>query len=113
MTTQLLASPPHGVPASVELTDVPFFPQTPLFCGPAAPATALNTTGLTTEPDVLAQRLYTPGREGTLQTEIITGGRRQGRLALRLRTLSQAFVNLAQGRPVLILQNLALDIAPR
>jgi hypothetical protein len=113
MTAQLTASPPQGLPASVELSDVPFFAQTRFFCGPAALATVLNTTGLMTEPDSLAESVYTPGREGTLQTEIITGTRRQGRLALPLRNLSDAFVNVAQGRPVLILQNLSLDIAPR
>lgn len=113
MTSQLIASPPLGLPASAELTGTPFFAQTRFFCGPAALATVLNTTGLKTEPDVLAQSVYTPGREGTLQTEIITGARRQGRLALPLRTLSEVFVNVAQGRPVLILQNLALDIAPQ
>lgn len=113
MTTQLTASPPQGLPASVELTDVPFFAQTRYFCGPAALATVLNTTGLNTDPDGLAQSVYTPGREGTLQTEILTGARRQGRLALPLRNLNDVFVNVKQGRPVLILQNLSLDIAPR
>lgn len=113
MTAQLTASPPQGLPASAELTEVPFFAQTRYFCGPAALATVLNTTGLKTAPDGLAESVYTPGREGTLQTEIITGARRQGRLALPLRNLSDAFENVAQGRPVLILQNLSLDIAPR
>ncbi len=113
MTSQLAASPPLGLPASAELSDVPFFAQTRFFCGPAALTTVLNTTGLKIEPNDLAQSVYTPGREGTLQTEIITGSRRQGRLALPLRTLNDVFANVAQGRPVLILQNLALDIAPQ
>ena len=113
MTTQLTASPPQGLPASVELADVPFFAQTRFYCGPAALATVLNSTGLATEPDRLAKSVYTPGREGTLQSEITTGARRQGRLALPLRNLSDAFRNIAQGRPVLILQNLSLDIAPQ
>lgn len=113
MTTQITASPPQGLPASVELTDVPFFAQTRYFCGPAALATVLNTTGIETQPDVLAHSVYTPGREGTLQTEIITGARRQGRLALPLRNLSDVFANVAQKRPVLVLQNLAIEIAPQ
>lgn len=113
MTAQLTASPPQGLPASAELADVPFFAQTQFFCGPTALAIVLNTTGLKTEPDGLAESVYTPGREGTLQSEIITGTRRQGRLALPLRNLSDAFKNVAQGRPVLILQNLSLDIAPQ
>lgn len=113
MTSQLTASPPQGLPASAELADTPFFAQTRFFCGPAALATVLNATGLKTAPDTLAQSIYTPGREGTLQTEIITGTRRQGRLALPVHTLRDVFVNVTQGRPVLILQNLSLDIAPQ
>lgn len=113
MTSQLTASPPEGLPTSVELTDVPFFPQTQFYCGPAALATVLNETGVRIEPDGLAQSVYTPGREGTLQTEIITGARRQGRLALPLRTLHDVFGTVSEGRPVLVLQNLSLDIAPQ
>ncbi len=113
MTDQLTASPPPGVALSAELVDVPFFAQTQYFCGPAAMATVLNTTGLTTTPDDLAESVYTPGREGTLQTEILTGSRRQGRLALPVRSLRDAFVNVSDGRPVLILQNLALELVPQ
>lgn len=113
MTTQLTASPPPGLPASAELADVPFFAQTEFYCGPAALATVLNTTGLATEPEGLAGSIYTPGREGTLQSEMITGSRRQGRLALPIHSLSDAFTNISQGRPVLILQNLSLEIAPQ
>lgn len=112
MTAQLAASPPLGMPTTFELSDVPFFAQTVNHCGPAALATVLNTTGLETTPDDLAKSIYTPGREGTLQTEIITGARRQARLALPVRTLEDALDHVTEGRPVLILQNLGLDIAP-
>lgn len=113
MTKQLTASPPHGLPVFAELVDVPFFAQTQYYCGPAALTTVLNTTGLEVEPGTLAKSIYTPGRQGTLQTEIITGARRQGRLALPVRTMGEAFINIANGLPVLILQNLALDIFPQ
>tara|TARA_R110000787_G_scaffold144231_3_gene258035 strand:- start:5663 stop:6625 length:963 start_codon:yes stop_codon:yes gene_type:complete len=113
MTDQLTASPPPGVALSAELVDAPFFAQTQYFCGPAALATALNTTGLATTPDALAASIYTPGRDGTLQSEILTGSRRQGRLALPVRTMRDAFTNISDGRPVLILQNLALELVPQ
>ncbi|MEQ9198640.1 MAG: PA2778 family cysteine peptidase [Rhodospirillales bacterium] len=112
MTEQITASPPPGMPVTYELNHVPFFAQEQYFCGPAALATVLNATGLETEPDSLAQTIYTPGRQGTLQTEILTGARRQGRLALPVRRLSDVFLNVADGRPVLILQNLSLEIVP-
>jgi len=113
MTDQLTASPPQGLQVFADLTDVPFFPQTQYYCGPAALTTVLNATGLETTPDDLAESVYTPGRQGTLQTEILTGARRHGRLALPVRTLSDAFANVSAGRPVLILQNLALEIVPQ
>ncbi|WNK01275.1 PA2778 family cysteine peptidase [Thalassospiraceae bacterium LMO-JJ14] len=113
MTEQLTASPPQGLPAFAELTDVPFFAQTQYFCGPAALATVLNTSGLEINPEDLAKSIYTPGRQGTLQTEILTGTRRQGRLALPVHDMGEAFMNIAHGRPVLILQNLALELVPQ
>lgn len=113
MTDRLIASPPQGLPTVAELTEVPFFAQTQYFCGPAALATVLNASGLETSPDRLADSVYTPGRQGTLQSEIITGARRQGRLALPIRDMGEAFANVAEGRPVLILQNLALEIVPQ
>lgn len=113
MTDQITAQPPQGLPAFVELTDVPFFAQMEYHCGPAALATVLNTTGLDLAPEGLANTVYTPGRQGTLQTEIITGARRQARLALPVRTLNDVFLTVAKGRPVLILQNLALDFVPQ
>lgn len=113
MTAQLTAAPPHGLPISTELTEVPFFAQTRFNCGPAALAAVLNASGLETTPENLTKSLYTPGREGTLQSEIITGARRKGRLVLPLRTLNDVFINVARGRPVLVLQNLALDILPQ
>ena len=45
-TPALLAQPPVGLPARVELADTPFFPDESHFCGPAALATALSAAGL-------------------------------------------------------------------
>ncbi len=113
MTDRLVGSPPPEMARQAELADVPFFAQTRYHCGPAALAAALNDTGLHTSPDELAMAVYTPGREGTLQTEILTGTRRNGRMALTVRGLEEAFDKIEEGYPVLVLQNLGLDIAPQ
>lgn len=113
MTDRLVGSPPSGMAERTEIADVPFFAQTEFHCGPAALATALNHTGLETEPGDLAKAIYTPGRKGTLQTEILTGTRRNGRLALPVAGMEDAFDKVAEGYPVLILQNLGLEIAPQ
>lgn len=113
MTDRLVGSPPPEMARQAELADVPFFAQTEYHCGPAALAAALNDTGLNTNPSDLATAIYTPGRKGTLQTEILTGTRRNGRLALPVSGLEDAFDKIEEGYPVLVLQNLGLDIAPQ
>ncbi len=112
-TTRLTQSPPPDVPPNAELEAVPFFAQSAYHCGPAALAAALNYSGLTVTPDGIADQVYTPGRTGTLQTEILTGTRRNGRIPVKVRTMQDGFREVAAGHPVLILQNLGLEMAPQ
>lgn len=113
ITQSLTVAPPSGLPVAAELRDVPFFAQTEYFCGPAALATLLNDSGVDATPDTLAQAIYTPGRQGTLQTEILTGTRRQGRLAIPVAGMVNGLREVADGNPVLILQNLSLEWMPQ
>lgn len=103
-----------GLPARVELADTPFFPQTRYQCGPAALATVLNARGVTIAPDELVPQVYLPGREGSLQAEIIAAVRRQGLLAVAAEpALDALLAEIAAGHPVLVLQNLGLNWLPR
>jgi len=113
VTQDLIRSPPSGLPRTAEVGTVPFYPQTENHCGPAALATVLNFSGLKTTPETLSKSVYTPGRQGTLQTEIVTGVQRRGRLALPVAGMKDAFREVANGRPILVLQNLGLDFAPQ
>lgn len=113
VTDSLTVSPPRGMPNAAELTEVPFHAQTRYHCGPAALATVLNDSGREVTPSELAEHVYTPGRKGTLQTEIKTGARREGRLALPVRDMTEALSLVSKGHPVLVLQNLGLEIAPQ
>jgi tetratricopeptide (TPR) repeat protein len=98
---------------AVELTDTPFHPREDYLCGPAALATVLGHSGVDVEPDALAPALYIPGRQGTLQVELMAGARRHGRLAVTLDPTLEALVaQLEHGRPVLVLQNLGLQARP-
>jgi tetratricopeptide (TPR) repeat protein len=85
-----------GAP-SVELTAVPFFPQTAYQCGPAALSTMLAAAGEDVAPDDLVSQVYLPGREGSLQFELMAAARHEVRA----------------GNPVLVLQNLGLDWHPQ
>ncbi len=99
-----IASPP----GAVELREVPFFAQTQYHCGPAALATVLAAQGIAVTPDELSPLIYVPGREGSLQAEMIATTRRYDRLPLRVDLSPDALVAaLHAGQPVLLLQNLA------
>lgn len=113
-TRRLLDQVPPDLPPLVELTDVPFFPQTEYQCGPAALATVLGAAGLPVEPDQLASEVYLPARQGSLQVEMLAAARRHGSLAVRLnRSLLGLLREVAAGTPVVVLQNLGLAVAPQ
>jgi len=90
-----------------ELTGVPFFPQTIHQCGPAALATVLGATGVTTTPEQLSPLVYIPGRRGSLQVEMLAAARSKGRLAFVLEPrFADLQAELAAGNPLLVLQDL-------
>lgn len=110
-----LPAPPWPASApTLELTETPFFPQRDLHCGPASLAMVLGASGVEITPDALAGRLFVPKRGGTLQIELLAAPRAHDRLGLRLDgTLDAILDQLANGRPVLVLQNLLLERWPR
>lgn len=102
------------LPAQVELSSVPFFPQEKYQCGPAALATVLGAQGLTQTPDQLKSQVYLPGREGSLQPELMAAVRRAGQVAYPLQPqFNDLLREVAAGNPVLVLQNLGLSILPQ
>lgn len=113
-TAALKAAAPAGLPPRLERTQVPFFPQTLHHCGPAALATALADAGLPADPQALADAVFLPAREGSLQIEMLGAARRSGALATKLPgELGALLQELAAGHPVVILQNLGLAMAPQ
>lgn len=103
-----------GLPASVEITAVPFYPQEDYQCGPAALAMALTQAGRGTTPEALVPQVYVPARQGSLQAEMLAAARRHGLLAYPLAPrLEDLLREIAAGNPAVVLQNLALDWAPR
>lgn len=114
LQTDRVRTTADAFPQPVELTAVPFFPQEEYQCGPAALATVLNWTGVSVTPDQLAQQVYLPERQGSLQLEMIGASRRQGRVPYVLRPeLESLFAEVASGNPVLILQNLSFWWYPK
>jgi len=95
------------------LDNTPFFPQEEYQCGPAALATLLGASGVAVHPDELVPQTYLPGRRGSLQLELIAASRLHGRIPYVINPQIKALVGeLKAGRPVLVLQNLGLNILP-
>ncbi|MCM5680247.1 PA2778 family cysteine peptidase [Schlegelella sp. S2-27] len=103
-----------GLPRRVELAQVPFFPQDQRFlCGPESLAAVLQAAGVAATPPQLVPQVYLPGREGSLQAEMLAATRRQGGVAVMLPPQLEALCReLAAGTPVVILQNLGLAVSP-
>jgi len=105
-TAAILERLPSDIPSRVELENVPFFPQDDYQCGPASLATVLNASGIKIEPETLVSQVYIPSKKGSLQIEMLTAIRRQGRIAYELQPqLMDILREIHAGRPVLVLEN--------
>ena len=107
--TEALRESGHaGLPARVELVDVPYYPQEDLMCGPTSLAMALNAVGVDAKVASLTGQVYLPGREGSLQIEMLAAARRNGALAYQLAPEFRAVLQeVAAGTPVVALLNLS------
>lgn len=106
-------TPPAGLPRKVELSATPFYPREDDHCGPAALATVLGASGFAVRPEALAGQVFLPGRQGSLQIEMLAGARRAGALAVEIPGTPEALMReTAAGHPVVVLLNLGLSWAP-
>ncbi|MGH8675937.1 MAG: PA2778 family cysteine peptidase, partial [Burkholderiales bacterium] len=100
---------PADLPASAELKEVPFFPQTEYQCGPATLATVLVHARVKVTPDELVSEVYVPARKGSLQVEMLAAARRHGLVSYQLAPRFEDLLReIAAGTPVIVLQNLGV-----
>ena len=98
---------------SIELVNTPFYPQERYQCGPAALTTVLAQSGAAVSLDEIVDKVYLPGRQGSLQFELLAATRTEGRLPYQVDgTLDAIWRELEAGRPVLVLQNLSIAAIP-
>jgi hypothetical protein len=108
-TVALRTAWPEGVARTVELTDVPFFPQVEYQCGPAALATVLSYSGVPVTPEPLVSQVFLPARQGSLQIEMLAAPRRYGRISYQLAPSYRDLLReVAAGNPVVVLQDVGL-----
>ncbi len=102
-----------GLPLQVELDETPFFADEGHYCGPAALATSLGAAGVTVRPEALVDQVFVPGRQGSLQIEMLAAARRHGAVSMTIPPRLEALLQeTAAGHPVVVLQNLGLSWAP-
>jgi TPR repeat/Peptidase_C39 like family len=102
------------LPQQVKLTAVPFHPQEPYQCGPAALATVLGYAGIERSVPSLVDDVYVPKRQGSLPTEMLAATRRAGALPYELTpTLDALLQEIAAGHPVVVLQNMRWEFWPQ
>jgi tetratricopeptide (TPR) repeat protein len=98
---------------AIELDDTPFYPQERYQCGPAALTTVLAKSGATVSLGDIVDKVYLPGRQGSLQLELLAATRTEGRLPYLIDgNLAAVWRELESGRPVLVLQNLGVAAIP-
>ncbi|WP_231876341.1 PA2778 family cysteine peptidase [Azotobacter vinelandii] len=108
--TPVLPAETASLPERVELTGVPFYPQSDYQGGPAALASMLNQRGLETSPGLLRAQLQHLDREEAMATELEAAARRLGMQVFPLAPrLESVLVEVAAGNPVLVLQHPGLS----
>ncbi|WP_422102219.1 PA2778 family cysteine peptidase [Vreelandella sp.] len=109
----LLESTKTSLTPQTELTEVPFFAQTEYQCGPATLAMVLHHAGIEASVDELIPQVFLPGRDGSVQPEMLATVRRYEQLAIPIRgTMDALLTHLEAGDPVVVMQNLALPAFP-
>jgi tetratricopeptide (TPR) repeat protein len=109
-TRAVLDTQNSSLPRHILLGKVPFFAQEDYQCGPAALAMSLSAAGLPATPEALTPQVYLPARQGSLQAEMLAATRRHGAVAYQLEpTLADVLIEVADGTPVIVLQNLGLS----
>lgn len=105
-TTALRDRWPADLPRKIELTDVPFYAQRDYECGPAALAMSLESAGAKASLEDLIRQVYIPGRQGSLQVEMLAAPRRYGLVSYALAPrFEDVLREVAAGTPVIVLQN--------
>ncbi|MEK8044850.1 PA2778 family cysteine peptidase [Ideonella margarita] len=116
MTARWLREAP--APGQADRVDLraatPLVPQDDELCGPATLAMLLAASGIKVPLAQLVREVYLPGRNGSLQIEMLAATRRHGRVPHVLKpTLNAVWQELQKGRPAGLLLNLSLPIWPR
>ncbi|MDX5433432.1 MAG: PA2778 family cysteine peptidase [Halomonas sp.] len=112
-TPRLAESTEQTLPRGAMIEGVPFHAQREYQCGPASLAMVLNHDGVDVAMERLIPQVFIPGREGSVQPEMLATVRRHGRIPYVLNdSLDALLTEIAAGHPVVVMQNLSLPAWP-
>jgi hypothetical protein len=112
-TPRLAETTEERLPRQLLLDEVPFHAQRDYQCGPASLAMVLNDGGVDVDVDTLIPQVFLPGRDGSVQPEMLATVRRHGHIPFLIEgRLDALLTELAAGNPVVVMQNLALPAWP-
>lgn len=112
-TKNLLEFPPQNISPFHEIQNVDFIDQSQGYCGPATLAMAMRWTGKDITVEEVAALVYTPGAQGSFQSDMISACRRQGLMAIPINNLSDLIIEVSANHPVIIFENLSFSWAPQ
>ncbi len=101
-----------NIPTYHKINAVPVIEQADHYCGPAALATVAQYNKRSLSQAKAASMVYTKGRKGTFQHDIVSAIQRLNLLAVPVRSPTDLFIEISQNYPVLIFQNLGLSWYP-
>jgi tetratricopeptide (TPR) repeat protein len=104
--------PPTDFPRKAAVVGVPLIQQADYFCGPASLAMVLQWSGRDVTQAEIARQSFTPRAKGTYLADMLGAARRQGQIAVTLETFADLVSEVEAGHPVIVFQNLGLEIAP-
>jgi len=101
------------LPQRSEVSSIPFVPNDDLYCGPAALSMVLRHLGREAPFDEIAPKLFLPGRQGTLQLDMLSLARTYGVTPYIIDPTITALVEeVSRGRPVVVLENFGFKWRP-
>jgi len=112
--TRALLDAPPDIAGRVELTQVPFIPQSKEgYCGPSSLAMVMRFARKDISVETLASEIYRADKKGSLQAELMAASRQRGLLAVQIDGLANLLKEIAAGHPVIVFENLGLSWLPQ
>lgn len=102
-----------ALPQQHSISNVEFIDQDTNLCGPATMTMSLRWNGVDVEKDYVAEKVFTPGLDGSLPSDMISASRRFGMIPIPVNTLESLLTEIAANNPVIVFQNLTLSWAPQ